>query len=55
MTEYKMCANEEMAIYILDFIKRGYEKNFQDGGVQKYIEALDMGIEALRKQKEGAE
>lgn len=47
MAEYKMCANEDMAIYILEFIKRGYEKNFQDAGVQKYIEALQMGIDAL--------
>ena len=52
MAEYKMCANKEMAIYILEFIKQGYEKNYQDAGVQKYIEALDMGIDALRTQKE---
>lgn len=51
MAEYKMCANEEMAIYILDFIKRGYEKSFQDAGVQKYVEALQMGIDALRTSK----
>lgn len=47
MTEYKMCANEDMAIYILEFIKREYEKSYQDAGVQKYIEALQMGIDAL--------
>lgn len=52
MTEYKMCANEEMAIYILEFIKRGYEKNYQDTGVRKYTEALQMGIDALKTQKE---
>ena len=44
-----------MAIYILEFIKQEYAKHYQDAGVQKYIEALDMGIDALRKQKEGAE
>lgn len=50
-TQYKMCPNADMAIYILDFIKRGYEKKYQDAGVQKYIEALQMGIDALEKQK----
>ena len=53
MGEYKICADAEMAIYILEFIKREYEKHYQDVGVQKYIEALDMGIDALREQKEG--
>ena len=50
MTELKMCANEDMAIYILDFIKRNYEKRLnEDGqaGCQKYVEALQMGIDAL--------
>ena len=51
MAEYKWCANEEMAIYILEFIKRGYDKNYQDDGVKKYTEALQMGIDALRAQK----
>ena len=55
MNEYKMCANEDMAIYILEFIQRGYQKNYKDSGVQKYIEALQMGIDALKKQKEGIE
>ena len=51
-SEIKMCANEEMAIDILEFIKRNYEKHLnEDGqaGCQKYIEALQMGIDALRK------
>lgn len=52
MTEYKMCANEDMAIYILDFIKRGYENKYQDAGVQKYIDALQMGIDAILESKE---
>ena len=52
MSEYKMCPNEDMAIYILDFIKRGYENRYQDHGVKKYIEALEMGIEALKERKE---
>lgn len=52
--EYKMCSNESMAIYILKFIKRGYEYHYYEGsGVLKYLEALQMGIDALRKQKEG--
>ena len=52
MTDYKMCPNEEMAIYILEFIKRGYEKNHQDAGVRKYTEALQMGIDALGTSEE---
>lgn len=50
MPEYKMCANAEMAIYILEFIQRGYKKHYDDAGVRKYIEALQMGIDALEKQ-----
>ena len=50
MAEYKMCDNSEMAIYILEFIKRNYEKHSDQAGVQKYIEALQMGIDALEKQ-----
>ena len=50
MTEYKMCANEEMAIDILEFIKQNYEKHSDQAGVQKYIEALQMGIDALNNQ-----
>jgi hypothetical protein len=48
--EIKMCANKEMAIDILEFIKSNYEKHLnEDGqaGCQKYIEALQMGIDAL--------
>lgn len=48
VTEYKMCPNEEMAAYILEFIKRNYEKHSDQAGVQKYIEALQMGIDALQ-------
>lgn len=58
MYEYKACPNKEMAIYILDFIKWNYEKHLNEdgqGGCKKYVEALQMGIDALRKQKEGAE
>lgn len=50
MDNFKFCANEEMAIYILEFIKNGYDKSFDDSGKLKYIEALDMGIEALKKR-----
>ena len=52
MSEYKMCANAEMAIEILEFIKRNYEKHSDQAGVQKYIEALQMGIEALKERNE---
>lgn len=48
-TKFKMCANAEMAIEILEFIKRNYEKHNDDAGVQKYIEALEMGIAALKE------
>ena len=47
---YKMCPNEEMAIFILDFIKRQYVKHHKDAGVQKYVEALEMGIQALEEK-----
>ena len=41
------CANKDEAIMILDFIKNQYEK--QDAvGCLKYIEALEMGINALK-------
>lgn len=53
MAEYKMCANSEMAIDILEFIKLNYENHSEKAGVQKYIEALQMGIDALRTPKEG--
>ena len=51
MSEYKMCANAEMAIYILEFIKRNYEKGLNEddqAGCQKYVEAVQMGIDALK-------
>ena len=46
----KACANKEMAIDILEFIKMNYEKHLnEDGqvGCLKYVEALQMGIDAL--------
>ena len=46
--EYKACANAEMAIEIFEFIKGEYEKRYQDAGIQKYVEALQMGIDALK-------
>ena len=48
--DYMMCANADMAIYILEFIKQGYAKNYQDAGVKKYLAALQRGIDALVKQ-----
>jgi hypothetical protein len=50
MAKYIACPDAKTAIYILDFIKRGYKKTYKDGGVLKYIEALEMGIDALKKQ-----
>lgn len=50
MGEYKMCANAKMAIDIIAFIERNYEKHSDQAGVQKYIEALQMSKEALEKQ-----
>lgn len=45
------CPDIDTAIYILDFIKTEYEKRCQeDIGVKKYVEALQMGIDALRVQ-----
>ena len=49
MAERKFCDNEEMAIYILEFIKDNYNKSSDSCGKAKYVEALDMGIEALKK------
>lgn len=49
-SEIKMCANEEMAIDILEFIKRNYENHSDEAGVKKYIDALQMGIDALKTQ-----
>ena len=37
-----------LLIEILDFIKRNYEKHLDQAGVQKYIDAIQMGIDALR-------
>ena len=45
----KFCDSEEMAIHILEFIKDSYNKPSDNGGKLKYVEALDMGIEALKK------
>ena len=46
-----MCSTTEMAIDILEFIKRNYEKHSEEAGIQKYIEALQMGIDALKDKK----
>lgn len=51
LNEYTMCSTADMAIYILEFIKQGYKRKYQDAGVQKYIEALEMGIDALKKKE----
>lgn len=50
MNKIRYCVNENMAIDILELIKRGGDENFNVGGKQKYIEALEMSIEALEKQ-----
>lgn len=51
-SEHVACACNDMAICILEFIKRGYAKNYQDAGVKKYIEALERGINALERLPE---
>lgn len=48
-SEHVACACNDMAICILEFIKRGYAKTYQDAGVKKYIEALERGINALER------
>lgn len=49
--DYQMRTDADMAIFILDFIKRGYADKYKDSGVQKYIDALQMGIDAIKKDK----
>ena len=49
-SQFKACPNKEIAIYILDFIKRQYEKRLpEDGGCRKYVEALKISIDALNE------
>jgi hypothetical protein len=48
MSEYKFCSSIDMAISILEFIKQKYEENNEQAGVHKYIEALQIAIEALK-------
>lgn len=45
------CANKDHAIIILNFIKEQYEKQGTVGCL-KYIEALEMGIDALKAVKD---
>ena len=52
--KYPACASYNMAIEILEFIKRNYEKSLnEDGyvGCQKYIDALNIGIEAIKEKQ----
>ena len=48
-TKYTMCPDANTAIDILEFIKLNYE-NCKTTGVQKYIDALQMGIDALKEK-----
>ena len=48
--EYRTCPDAETAMYILEFIKENYQKDCDEQwGVLKYIEALQMGIDAIKK------
>lgn len=47
MAEYKFCSTKDMAIEILEFIKSGYKKYSDRSGVKKYVDALQMGIDAI--------
>jgi hypothetical protein len=52
LNKYPACATYEFAIYILDFIKRGYEKQVSEGkGCQKYVDALNIGIDAIKEKQ----
>ncbi len=44
--------SRDMAIYILTFIRDKYAEIHKDAGVVKYLEALQMGIDALVKLPE---
>lgn len=51
MNEIKFCNNESMALRIIRFIKKEYEKRHNENdedGVKKYIEALSMAEDALK-------
>ena len=49
--KYPACANYDMAIEILEFIKRNYEKHLvEQAGCQKYIDALNIGIDAIQEK-----
>lgn len=49
--KYKYCASISFAIEILEFIKRNYEKHSKtDSGVLKYVDALNMAIDALKEK-----
>lgn len=47
----KMYTDEAMAIDILEFIQRKYEEYSDQEGTKKYVEALQMGIDALKEKK----
>ena len=44
--QYHACTTKEDAIFILDFLRREYKKQ----NATKYVEALSMAIEALKKE-----
>lgn len=45
---YKMCASDAMAVDILKFIQKNYEKHRKDQpGCQKYIDALQIAIDKV--------
>ena len=44
--------SRDMAIYILTFIRDKYAETHKDAGVVKYLDALQMGIDALERLPE---
>ena len=49
--KYPACASYNLAIEILEFIKRNYEKHLlTDTGCRKYVDALNIGIDAINEK-----
>ena len=50
--KYSACASYDLAIYILEFIRSNYEKHSsKDFGCQKYIDAINIGIDAIKEKQ----
>lgn len=49
--KYPACATYELAVEILKFIRQSYENcSCTDYGCQKYIDALNIGIDAIKEK-----